>query len=371
MDKIFKKILFLFVIMVFFSSFTVVNAAGNGGFKIKREIHGITNHVNNTFTYKVVNDSSNPATATNLPTNISVTVDGDPDSANIVTGYGLIAGLKWQSINYPALGTYKFKVTEVSSLDSTTYPLAEEVYYVYIQVNNKVDDQGQPTGEQDISYIGSKENDSGSKIKPTDETAVDPYTGEPVINPRNDTEFDNLFTSKAAFTNITVTNDVEGSQANPDKYFKFKIDIEGEPGDKYIITGQDPQVVFKGETIVTPTIYVVGEDNYIYLKAGQTVTIGKATDDIDQIKIGANYTVKLVDREDYTPSIDGDDNKDTISGNTASNPKTNTVNFVNRKGFVLPSIVVKIAPFLLLILLVLTATYIIKKNHREEKEKAM
>ena len=59
-------------------------------------------------------------------------------------------------------------------------------------------------------------------------TAVDPYTGEPIINPRNDTEFDNLYTSKASFTNITVTNDVEGSQANPDKYFKFKIDIEGE-----------------------------------------------------------------------------------------------------------------------------------------------
>lgn len=369
MNKILKRIIFLFVITIFFCSFTVVNAEGNGGFKIKREIHGVTNHTVNSFTYKVTNDSSNPAVATNLPTDISVTVNGDPDSANIVTGYSLIAGLKWQAINYPALGTYKFKVTEQSSADSTTYPLAEQVYYVYVHVSNKVDDQDNPTGERDITYIGSKLNDSGSKIKPTDATAVDPYTGEPIINPRNDTEFDNLYTSKASFTNITVTNDVEGSQANPDKYFKFKIDIEGEDGEQYIITGQDPQVSFKGQTITTQTVYTVGEDNYIYLKAGQTVIIGKATDDINQIRIGANYTVKLVEKDDYTPSIDGDD-KDTVSGNTASNPKTNTVNFVNQKGFVLPKIVVRIVPFLLLILLVLAATYIIKKNHNADKERS-
>ena len=368
MNKILKKIIFSFVVMIFFFSFIVVNAEGTGGFKIKREIHGVTNHTNNTFTYKVRNDNSNPAVATNLPTNISVTVDGDPDSANIVTGYSLIAGLKWQDINYPTLGTYKFLVTEQTSTDSTTYPLAQEVYYAYVFVSNEMDQNNQPTGNKLISYIGSKLNDSGSKILPTDATAVDPYTGEPVINPRNDTEYDNLYTSKAAFTSITVTNDVEGSQANPDKYFKFKIDIEGDDGDQYIITGQDPQVTFKGETIDTQTIYTVGEENYIYLRAGQTVTIGKVSDDIDQIRIGANYTVKLVDREDdgYTPSVDGDDT-DTISGNTATNPKTNTVNFVNRKGFVLPKFIIKIVPFLLIILLTAVATYMIKKNHRQEK----
>ena len=72
----------------------------------------------------------------------------------------------------------------------------------------------------------------------------------------------------------------------------------------------------------------------------------------------------MVERDDgYVPSGNGT-NTDTVSGNTLSNPKTNTVNFVNRKGFVLPSIVVKIVPFLLIIALILVATYMIRKNQK-------
>ena len=262
MNKVLKHLIFITLLIC--SLYVNTVHAETGGFKIKREVLGVTNHVDNVFTYSVQNTNDSVAQATNLPSNIKVRVNSEPDSANIATGYGLIPGSAWESINYPTTGFYKFRVPEVASDDSTTYPLATQVYYVYITVTNEQDDQGQPTGNQVVTYTGSKLNDEGSKIKPTNGSSVDPYIGDVNISPRNDTEYDNLYTSTAAFTNIVIKNDVEGTEANKNKYFKYKIEIDGEPGDQYIIRGQDPQVTFKGKTITTKSIYTVGEENYIY-----------------------------------------------------------------------------------------------------------
>ena len=354
MKKKSKKIVGLLIMIIGLLLFSTkeVNAEASGGFKIKREVYGITNHVNNTFTYKVVNDSSNPAVATNLPTNIGLTMNCDPDSANIATSYGIIPGSSWKAINYPTIGTYKFIVTEETSSDSTTIPLATEKYYVYIYVSNKVDDHGDPTGEQEITYIGSKENDEGEKKTPSMIDNIDPTTGEEV-QPRNDKEDDNLFTSRARFTNITITSDVIGTQANKDRYYKYRVEIDGNIGDRYIIIGQDPEITFKGEKIQTKNIYTVGEENYIYLKAGQSVTIGLVNSEINQIKIGANYRVTLVDKDESSSQ----ENK------ANSNPKTNTIHFVQKEGWVLSDIFKKIIPFAIIILLSLGAYKMSKKEN--------
>ncbi|MBQ6477145.1 MAG: hypothetical protein IJI43_01770 [Bacilli bacterium] len=359
MSKAMRNIIFILIVIIYSLSVNIVHAE-TGGFKIKREVHGVTNHVDNVFTYNVENATESERQASNLPSNIKVRVDSDPDSVNYATGYGLIPGSMWEGITYPENGLYVFKVPEVASADSTTYPLAKQVYYVQIYVKDNPD-----TGRKEITYVGSKLNNQGSKIKPTNGQSVDPHSGE--VQYRNDTEYDNLYTSEAAFTNITIKNDIEGTEANKNKYFKYRVVIEGEPGDQYIIKGQDPQVTFKGKTITTKSIYTVGEENYIYLKAGQSVTIGRANDDLDQIKIGTKYRVTLVERDDYKPYIDGDES-DSTDKTAGSNPKTNTIHFVNRKGMVLPDFVTKIVPLALLIILIIVSAYVIIKNRNIEEE---
>ena len=358
-----KRIILSFILMAALFSTITVNAEGNGGFKIKREVHGVTKHIDNVTTYIVKNDSSNPGVATNLPTDISVRVDADPDTTNIATGYGLIPGAKWQAINFPTPGTYKFIVTEKDTADSVEVPLAKEVYYVYIYVTNKVDENGQPTGEKNISYIGSKKYDTGNKISPTDAAAVDPHTGEPIVQPRNDTEYDNLYTSGVQYTYITIKCDVEGTGANKNKYFKYKVEIEGTPGEQYLIKGQDSVITFKGRTIYTSNIYTVGEDNYIYLKAGQELTIGKVATDVYQIKVGTPYKVTLVDSDGYEP------NQPDYSGKTIINPKTNTIRFVNKKGIVLPKTATQVIPIVLIIIMIAISSYIIIKSIQQQKQK--
>ena len=100
---------------------------------------------------------------------------------------------------------------------------------------------------------------------------------------------------------LALAKHISGNNANTDEYFKFRIDFENATvGDVFTISGQDATVTYKGETIATQTRFVVGEENYIYLKGGQEALIGRDDDyNNEEIPIGLRYTITELDAEDY------------------------------------------------------------------------
>ena len=133
-------------------------------------------------------------------------------------------------------------------------------------------------------------------------------------------------------TYITISKNVAGNMRNSDKYFKFNVVINGTNGDIYTIQGQDAIVSYDGnDSVSTSSSYTVGQTNYIYLKSGQTATIGLANNNSTlEVPVGITYTITELDAEDYTTTINGgSESKTTGTLTTAQND--NTLNFLNTK----------------------------------------
>ena len=132
-------------------------------------------------------------------------------------------------------------------------------------------------------------------------------------------------------TTITLTNNLNGNMREADKYFKFLVTINGTNGDEYRITGQDATVSYNGVNVNTSSTYTVGSTNYVYLKGGQTVTIGLAQDGITtQVPIGVTYTIVEQDAEDYSTTITGVQGTTKTTGNLTTGA-TNNIEFTNSR----------------------------------------
>ena len=291
-----------------------------------RAIHGVKGHTSNVFYYSLTQDEGNPAMIGGLPSEFGLEVTGDPDSNGDVVVRG---GLKIKNYNFPALGDYKFIVREIRSQDATNYPVDDEKeFYYYVSVRNRLNDVGRPTGE----YIATmseqvKNHDTGDKM-------------------------DAVFESAAVRNKVKVTNTVSGNLSNTDDYFKSKVVIYGVGnGNEYTVYGQDNVVNYNGSDIATTNKIIIGEDNYIYLKHGQTVFIGYDGEK-EELPIGITYSLIEVDANGYVQYVDD------VAGNT-SETKTvsaerdspdNQVAFLNHKeGDVLTGIVINVIPYVLAI----------------------
>lgn len=338
MKKYLDKILFLFIMALGVILPINTNAeviSGSATLDVERKVNDVTNPVTNTFGYTVEADASNPAAVTNLPTSLEVVFNATAPVSGVATE---TATLDLSAVNFTALGDYKFKITETSSTDSDKYPVDDKTYYMYVSVRNELDANNSPTGTLIPTLVSkAKLNDSGDKV-------------------------DISYESDAVLTNIQISKTVTGNMSKTDKYFAFTVTIPGTTGDVYKITGAHST---DGSATVNESNYTVGTTTTIYLKHGQTVTIGK-DGDINQIPVGASYTI-AENADDYTPSVDGTSganaSKTTVAADDSNYSTNNVTNYVNNKEEAsLTGLVVTYWPFVVLIALAGLGIYGLKKT---------
>ena len=260
------------------SAATGVQITGESSVTIMREVSGVSNPVTATFSYAMVPDDNNPASIEGLDTvgvTMNAVVPNSDGQARIEQSIDL------SNLTFTKVGDYKIHVHEVYSSNSKNYPVDElDSYKILISVRN-VTENGVPTGELIATLVNQVEGSSGDKYGAM------------------------AFTSEANRTSITLTKSLSGNAADTDEYFKFRIDFENATvGDVFTIFGQDSVVTYHGETIVTQTQYVVGQDNYVYLKGDQTVEIGSDGEFKLELPIGLRYTITELDAQDYQTYID-------------------------------------------------------------------
>ena len=310
---------------------------------VQRSITGVKNYVNTSFRYELVEDESNPAAVENIPPSGVLYVSGQADeTTNTVSGSMAIT---LSQLRFSALGDYKFILREISSADPDNYPVDDsDEYYVYVSVRNDML-AGVPTGGLVATMsLQVRNHDEGAKTSP-------------------------VFTSQAVRTHIELSKNVTGNLANTEEYFKFLVTINGREGDEFEINGQDSSVTYGGDSIATSSTYVVGDNGVeVYLRHGQTITIGLGSDDLNEIPINAEYTIEEIDASDYSTTVDGEEGKVTSTKLTAALleggelPESNQTEFINHKeSAVLTGITLAMIPAVVLIALMFVGAVVMRK----------
>ena len=255
---------------------------------IIRRITNIGGKINVGFRFDFREKEGNPAPVRGLQTSTEIiAIDGGARDGVWTSNNSLMIG----SMTFSKVGDYAFELTEVYSSDEDNFPIDTNKYEVYFRVTNKLDDNNNPTGELNVvlmDYLYSEK--AGGKVG---------------LNQA-------IFESVGNYTHVSLENKVTGNAADTDKYFKYRVDFEGLPeGATLAVNGQDAQADYNGETVPTVSEYIVGEEGLIvYLKHGQTVTIGERANrgvTFNELPQGTSYTItKLDDDDGYTTSIDGE-----------------------------------------------------------------
>ncbi len=323
------------------------NANSPQSITITREVSGVTNPVTNNFSYSIRADVNNPGEVSGLPSEISLEMNAAQPVENVARATSVI---NFAEVTFSALGDYKFTIHEISSTNAAVYPVdSNKVYYVYVHVRNQMEN-GMLTGELEATLaLQARLNDEGEKCEI-------------------------VFASQAQMAYIQIMNNVTGNDSNMNEYFKFELEIAGIGAeDRFVISGQDTEVNYGGETIATSNEYRAGESNVIYLKHGQTATVG-VSGVLHQLPINASYTVNEVAKADYVTYADG------VQQNGVSErviaavqdgelAAANKVSFVNHKeASVLTGITMAIGP-LMAVAVVVLATYVITRKLRKKEDR--
>ena len=349
----FNKVFFL-PIMLLLGMLFITDVKADG-FKVSRSITGVTNTAVNTFTYSVTADSSNPATVT-PPSNTTLAfTSSNAVSSNTVTSTKeLIAESVWTSLTYPQPGTYKFIVSESASSNATVYPRDTSTYTVTIYVTNVTNASNVPTGEMVATYIGSQKGGTGTKITKTQNAT---------------------FTSAANMSSMTVNCAVKGSLANTNEYFKYTVSLTNNvSGTTYNVSGQTSGTITYNGSSVTTSTTCTSNSCVIYLKHGQTATIG-VSGSLKQLPVGITYSVAqnntTAQSSNYTTTYkvgSASAASGTSTGNKTMNAtaSNNAIVFENTADDeIVPSgIFFRLFPFLLLLVLSVVGVIAIKKTKR-------
>ena len=359
MKKSFKKsavILLLAIIVlmttnlnVFASgeSVTILESDTPSGLTVTRRIEGVTNKVNNTYTYSVSALDSNPTGATNEPTQFSISFNNvQPRGDNVAVATNV---LDFTGATYTQVGDYTYMITEIASSDETNFPISEQSYEVYVSVRYAVDENNIQISPRTLVATLSSQ-----AIEQTDSNSLQ--------------KSDIVFTSESELTYINVSKEIKGNFAENEEYFKFLLRINGQTGDEYEIIGQDANINYKGENIATSNTYTVdNSEQFVYLKHGQTITIGKTSNDLSQIKSGITFQLIEQDAENYTTYINGSNtvSKDTGVLTTVSDSSRNNANFVNDDSRTIKTgVMLTIAPFAILMVVSICCLLLIKGGNK-------
>ena len=249
--------------------------SGNAKVRVTKQVTRVTNPLNEKFVYGVAEGSGNPAAIGDMVTSFNIDfVRVVPDSRSVAT---VVKEVDLSQLTFSRVGTYRIVIRERTSNRPIMTPKDEEKYTVVITVKNANNGTGEWVAE--VADLGIRESD-GVKAEM-------------------------IFTTEQRMTYIEISKEVAGGMGDTEEYFKIKVDIQVENGgDRYVITGQDSFVEYRGETVATQAEYIAGQTNYVYLKHGQTVKIGKREDGLSQVPIMFTYTVWEMDAEEYETAID-------------------------------------------------------------------
>ena len=310
---------------------------------IERTITGLKNKVTNTFSYTFVEAEGNPAAVTGLPDYTQIVFENSNVYDGIVTRVGY---LELSNLTFKEVGDYTFILTETGSTNAGAYPIDPTPYHVYVSVRNEVIN-GTPTGQLiATASLQSRVNGEGDKV-------------------------DISFTSQAVLTYAKISKRVEGNMARRDEYFKFRVDLTGvSDGDRFTISGQDATVDYQGNSITTQSVFVAGNDNYVYLKHGQTVLIGSNGTTME-LPVSATFSVEEENSNGYTAWLDEEQRNN--NGGTVlviadiNQPDllsaANQANFVNKKeSSVLTGVTMNVLPFVLLAVVCVVGALVIRKK---------
>ncbi len=215
-------------------------------------------------------------------------------------------------------GTNTTQQVTISTADSHT----EKYYIKYTIPNGTV---GNVTNTVTFDY------ESNGRASNTNSTGAVDSTASYKTSRTGNASATITVTQPAAKSYITITKEVAGNMRETDKYFKFLVTIDGTNGDTYTIVGQDSTITYNNSSVNTSNTYTVGSTNYIYLKGGQTVTIGLASNGTtSEIVEGTTYSIVEQDAEDYLTTISGIQGETKNTGNKTIGA-TNTVEFLNSK----------------------------------------
>lgn len=336
-------------ILVFIASIFVytTNVYARENIQIQAEISNVTNNVTNTFTYNIESFDTNPTGATNEPKTINLKLDNvSPDTNNKVNG---IINIDFSNTNYTKTGDYYYKITEAASSNESTFPISKQEYTIIVRVSKTNDVMSKNVISQAIDYNFEKS--------------------------------DIVFTHNALFSYITIEAYADGIAQNLDQYFKYKISIYGNVGDRYYIHGQDSIVYFEDKKIYTTNYYEVkpGDDNYvyIYLKRNQKVTIGLICPEciegsINQIMVGTKYSIEKISANNWNTTVNNDKELNYLELTVGENPDDNVLIINNEKSLdlVFDRLFLNYFPFIILIIFAVIGIIIIKYlNKRNDDDK--
>ncbi len=271
---------------------------GTTSLNISRTVKHVSGQVSARFYYRLVEKEGNPAKINAIPASTYIGMNMDAGSAKEVSAS---CEIPLSSLRFTKVGNYALTLEEYQSSDAANYPLdTANKYDLLFQVTNVLNDNNEPTGDLQVQLA--------NQLYSYKDDAKVPFSA--------------VFEADANYTYISLENKVTGAAADADKYFKYKIDIDGVlNGTVLTVSGQDETVTYGGEQISTSDSYRAGDDDlYVYLKHGQTATIGSYSDgtrsvSANEIPLGASYTVEKVDTDDgYASTIDG--SSDSMSAKT-------------------------------------------------------
>lgn len=350
MKKISLFKLFIFIVLIG-NIFIVpsVNAESNYKIKISATISDTSSHIVNTFNYKITSDKDNPELPAYLPESASINIDADAKDG-VVTGSTII---DFSKVIYTKPGNYVYHLTEVSSSNEKAYPHTNSAYDIYVSVSNK-------DGELVVDV-------------PTEGMNLDTEEKEEVV-----------FNHESDFTYISITTKVSGDYAeayDKNTYFKYRVRLYGVLEDenvqfrrvnfnmdkvypKYKIVGQDKTVTFNGKKINTTNYFVAKPNSYtdIYLKNGQTVTIG-LDGDKKELPVGIYYTIESIDAPGWITKINGVRRNVLSSKELESADIKNSIHFEHIKNYqiAITGLFLDYLPIILLVVITIVGIIVIKR----------
>ena len=304
-----------------------------------------TEPVTVTYDYTIVPNSQNQPGATNEPAAVTVEFNGAvPNAGGLAVETAVI---DFAGTDYVNTGIYRYTVTEASS-SNPAYPATKLAYEIYVRVTE----------------------DAGVMKKQVHTQALNLTTGI-----KEDMEFPH----GEQTTYIYVENFADGLITDIGTVFRYKLEILGPLGATYAVRGQDATVNYEGRTITTADTYEVkdGEENYlyVYLKDGQTVTVGLAENGDYQIPVGTKFRLAKDRVNKWHTTINGQDfatEQERMEWLVAGvDPALNKIIVENLRSFDVPltGVILNALPFLILVGLAMVGISLIKKVSVNEKSR--
>lgn len=320
------------------------NVTGSDGLiRLTREISNVTNPVSNVYSYTVAAKAGNPGTATGFPTTATAEFNAAAVSGGKATA---TADFNFNNLSVSALGDYYFTVTETASSNASNFPVSNTTYDIVVSVLNDLNEYNVPNGNYK-AYLAASVKDGADK-----------------------TDFELSTAAVRTYISASASTTGEASDANECFRYKVNIPVKGSiaiAGDEYTITST---TTCTGNSEKA----VVGGDNYINLKNGDTVTIG-LNGSTNEMPIGADYTIQLTDKKGYDDPYFNNVQQSSLTTPVRQTVTVSDSNFstanqtaikLNKNGSVNTGVILNILPFVLMAIGAGAGVFAVVKTKQKE-----